>query len=212
MTANLIKKAAKRHFAREGYDGASLAAIASEVGIKKQSIYSHFSNKDHLFLTITEEIFSDEVNTIKIFFEENSGGSVKSTLYLFLTNYGERYESDEQTNFMLRNAFFPPKHLEDHVMQKLYGYYDQLEALLMEVLQDEKLVVSSTEAAIAFLGLFDAVIIEMLYGGKNRFNRRLEASWNIYWRGITKKAQAPCSEEERLSSQRPVATPFSPSS
>lgn len=185
MTVTLIKKAAKRHFAREGYDGASLAAIASEVGIKKQSIYSHFSNKDHLFLTITEEIFHDEMNNIKIFFDANSENSVKTTLLLFLTDYGERYESDEQMKFMLRNAFFPPKHLQDHVMQKLYGYYNELESFLIKELRDEKLGVSTTEAAIAFLGLFDAVIVEMLYGGRNRFTRRLEASWNIYWRGIT---------------------------
>lgn len=38
MSVNRIKEAAFIHFARNGYEGASLAQIAEEAGIKKQSI------------------------------------------------------------------------------------------------------------------------------------------------------------------------------
>lgn len=50
MTSDRIKEVSLRHFARNGYEGASLAHIADDIGIKKQSIYSHFKGKDELFL------------------------------------------------------------------------------------------------------------------------------------------------------------------
>lgn len=60
MTAHSIRDAALFHFARDGYEGASLRAIADEVGIKKPSIYAHFSGKEDLFMRTLEYAF-DEV-------------------------------------------------------------------------------------------------------------------------------------------------------
>ena len=55
MSANSIKEAAKYYFAKNGYEGTSLAQIAERVGIKKQSIYSHFDGKDDLFLQVMND-------------------------------------------------------------------------------------------------------------------------------------------------------------
>ena len=41
MTINKIKKVALTKFIEQGYEGTSLSDVANEVGIKKQSIYSH---------------------------------------------------------------------------------------------------------------------------------------------------------------------------
>ena len=40
MTANRIKEVALTHFAKDGYEGSSLSAIATEVGIKTIHLYS----------------------------------------------------------------------------------------------------------------------------------------------------------------------------
>ncbi|GJM75992.1 hypothetical protein HMSSN036_82080 [Paenibacillus macerans] len=40
LTADAIKKVARRHFALKGYEATSLDAIAKEIGIKKQSLYN----------------------------------------------------------------------------------------------------------------------------------------------------------------------------
>jgi AcrR family transcriptional regulator len=46
MKSDESKRAALKYFTLHGYEGASLSKIAEEVGLKKQSLYSHFKGKD----------------------------------------------------------------------------------------------------------------------------------------------------------------------
>lgn len=45
-------------FSKDGYDGVSMRQIASSVGIKGASIYSHFKSKQDIFVAIFEEMKS----------------------------------------------------------------------------------------------------------------------------------------------------------
>ena len=45
-----ILEAAKAQFLSHGYEGSSMEAIAREAGVSKLTVYSHFSDKDTLFL------------------------------------------------------------------------------------------------------------------------------------------------------------------
>ncbi|MEL6198870.1 MAG: TetR/AcrR family transcriptional regulator [Pseudomonadota bacterium] len=44
-----IMRAATGHFMSEGYERTSMDAIATAAGVSKQTVYSHFANKDALF-------------------------------------------------------------------------------------------------------------------------------------------------------------------
>lgn len=50
-----IKQAAFRLFANKGYDCTSMQDIAQAVGLKKQSLYSHFTCKQELYTQILRE-------------------------------------------------------------------------------------------------------------------------------------------------------------
>jgi AcrR family transcriptional regulator len=192
MSSNKIKKAALFHFANSGYEGTSLSVIASEVGIKKQSIYTHFANKDELFLTIMNEVLNHEKSYIKDYFTDNEPLNLELTLYQFLQGYKERYELHADTKFLLRMGFLPPTHLHEQVMTSLYKYFDEMEEMLIEFFNDKRNEISTSvnEAVIAFIGLSDSVLVELLYSGNERFQRRLQACWKIYWQGI-RNAEAP---------------------
>jgi AcrR family transcriptional regulator len=51
---NQLLDAAARSFARRGYDGTSVRAIAAEVGVQASSLYYFFRAKDHLFEAVYE--------------------------------------------------------------------------------------------------------------------------------------------------------------
>ena len=53
-TRALLLDAAAAVFAREGFGGASVDAIAEEAGFSKGAIYSNFANKDELFLALLD--------------------------------------------------------------------------------------------------------------------------------------------------------------
>ncbi|SFA50694.1 transcriptional regulator, TetR family [Anoxybacillus pushchinoensis] len=63
-TLDQLKEVSLHHFALHGYEGASLAHIAKDVGIKKQSIYTYFAGKDDLFLQIFEDACKFEISMV----------------------------------------------------------------------------------------------------------------------------------------------------
>lgn len=52
-----ILAAATRLFTEQGYDGTSVDDIATEAGVSKQTVYSHFGNKERLFgVAVAEKV------------------------------------------------------------------------------------------------------------------------------------------------------------
>lgn len=50
---------AEQHFARFGYHGAALSAIAREAGLRNPSLLHHFPSKSKLYLAVLEDIATD---------------------------------------------------------------------------------------------------------------------------------------------------------
>ncbi|MFM1651831.1 TetR/AcrR family transcriptional regulator [Brevibacillus sp. B_LB10_24] len=191
MTANRIKEVALTHFAEHGYEGASLAHIADEVGIKKPSIYAHFKGKDDLFLHVIRDVAGSELSFVTKYFRDCDGKSLPGFLHDLIWQYKERYERSDRIKFWMRMMYFPPVPLEAAVMELVYQYLDHMELLLEPVFKQaaergEISYAGPQRAAIAFMCMLDGVLVELLYGGPERFDRRFEASWDIYWRGITR--------------------------
>lgn len=190
MTAHKIREIARSHFARNGYEGASLADISAEVGIKKQSIYNYFKGKDELFLAVFQDVSSREMLFVEDYLKGSSLLSLKDMLYGFLNEYRMRYEMDDDTKFFLRMAFFPPSHLQKEIVDYCNHHIDRTELLFKPVFEiaakkgEMHPDVSVDRASAAFIAVQDGMFVEMLYGDLERSLKRLDASWYIYWRGI----------------------------
>lgn len=179
-----------QHFAANGYEGASLADIAGDVGIKKQSIYTHFAGKDELFLAVYRDSLDKECQFVRHHFRNEAKLSAEQLLRAFLERYYDRYEEHEITKFFMRTIFFPPHHLEKVVMETCSDFVDGLESSLVPAINegiaageiDGKLPGETVVAAYA--AVVDALLVELLYGGAERASKRLEATWQVYWKGI----------------------------
>ncbi|SEL21732.1 transcriptional regulator, TetR family [Bosea lupini] len=73
-----ITRAASETFLAEGFDRASLDQIAQRAGVSKQTIYSHFADKQALFLAICTEL--TEKLTIPLRRPARETGDLRSTL------------------------------------------------------------------------------------------------------------------------------------
>jgi Transcriptional regulator len=60
VSKEAIKQAAFELFAEKGFEATSTQDIADAVGLKKQSLYSHFKSKNQIF----EEVLKDQTNNI----------------------------------------------------------------------------------------------------------------------------------------------------
>lgn len=190
MTADKIREIALRHFTRNGYEGASLADISSDVGIKKQSIYNYFKGKEELFLAVFRDAAARELDFVQEYLKRGGLLALDKLLLGFLLAYKTRYEMDDDTKFFLRMSFFPPERLRHETVECSIQYLDQMAELLGDVFQSAAETgqihpdVPVEHAAEAFIAVLDGVFVEMLYGGEERSRKRLDASWPIFWRGI----------------------------
>lgn len=186
MTINNIKKAALLHFIEKGYEGTSLFDIAEEVGIKKQSIYSHFKNKDELFLTVMNQVISEEMDFFHQFLEQ-SNPELKNHLKNFIFEFKNRYIQSESSNmkFVLRMTYMPPIHLKEEVIRRFNYFFLELEGLVCGMfLKDADISEKASNATLSFMTLLDGLLVALTYGSSERFYKKFEASWEIYWTGL----------------------------
>lgn len=192
MTAAKIKQSALAHFAKNGYEGASLKHIADDCGIKKPSIYAHFTSKQDLFLQVLQDVFHRQEESMVTYFLDHADWPLEQQLHGFLESRLQAYRMDDEVQFFLRMAFFPPSALYDEVMGMVYPLLDHQEQNLSKLLAGGcpvhgRIIRSPRNAAIAYMTLLDGIHLEAVFGGEERALRRLVAAWPVYWLGVTKQ-------------------------
>lgn len=188
MTDIEIKRAALLNFVEKGYEGTSLSDIANAVGIKKQSIYTHFKSKDDLFICVSDEVIKQEINFMQHFFNQECI-DIKDYLNQFVFQIKERYVENKEGNmkFVLRMAFMPPLNLKEKVIRSFNLYFLELENLVYKLFSNtEGYKDCAKSSTLCFMTMLDGLIVALIYGGVERFNEKFEASWKIYWKVVKK--------------------------
>lgn len=189
MKSEDIKKAALKYFSIHGYEGTSLSQIADDVGIKKQSIYSHFKGKDDLFLAVLKDAKEMELSSYVAYFKQKQ--DPEKTLHGFLEEMRRMFQENENLKFWLRMEFFPPTHLYKEVQQEAVDLEDQQEALLEELFEswisEGALSGEARTLTLAYTGVIVAIMVELVYSDDpKRLEDKFEALWTVFWRGISK--------------------------
>ncbi|MFD0958897.1 TetR/AcrR family transcriptional regulator [Paenibacillus chungangensis] len=175
-------------FSDYGYEGASLAGIADEVGLKKQSIYAHFKGKDDLFLQVLKDSFTAELDRLNSELQHSGCLSLHDCLYGILQSYIITYQSESRLKFCLRVSFYPPPHLYDEIDRYTGEHLQQIHELFLhrfrEAARAGDMWRDPETATLAFMALVDAICIELVYSDKEKAERRMEAVWSIFWDGL----------------------------
>ena len=106
-SAEKICLVAVEQFAESGYDAASLNDIAVAVGMRKPSLYAHFSGKVDLF----EAVFERAIEAERLYVEGCFAGDGGLPGALYAQQLSERFLESAHLRFLLRAAFFPPADL-----------------------------------------------------------------------------------------------------
>lgn len=122
--------------------------------------------------------------------ENFSKSSTEELLLNLLKGYAKRFGESEESMFWLRTSYFPPDAFREQIIDKANVHIENVGKLLFPVFkraseQDELHNIEVKDALEAFLCLLDGLMVELLYAGLNRFETRLEASWKVFWRGLS---------------------------
>ena len=179
MTLTALQKAALIRFAEQGFNGTALAQIAADVGIKPPSIYAHFKSKEELFVSLVEPTVEEELAYVRQALAKP--GNSEKVLAGFLRNIERRFETAPMMRFLLHSAYLPPQQVAGQVDKIIKHYMTSLDKIIVEVFRQipPGRLPPETLAA-AFAGVVDSLQAEILYAGKARFRKRLEAMWSLF--------------------------------
>ena len=182
--SNLVRSAAKQricdaaleHFVCYDYDGASLQQIAEMVGIRKASIYAHFTNKDALFLTLVEDAIAAANQFVDRCFakQQNFPGQ------FYCDALKQHYQQALHFRFLLRTAYVPPQHLTQNISTLYSKHLTRCEQHISLALSQHSASLDVTYLSQAYLGVIDSLHIELLYAGTADFDKRLDAMWRLF--------------------------------
>lgn len=92
---------------------------------------------------------------------------------------------------MAAYVIFPPSHLAKAIDEEVMDSEKKIQTLLENKFQDwidAKVIMEDTAIipTLAFLGVVDSIMIELVYGNNEiRLHDKLNASWTVFWRGIS---------------------------
>ena len=182
-TAERIVAAAVSHFADHGYDASSLAQIAEAVGIRKASLYSHFTGKDEIFLRAFSEALETECQLARSCFANEPGNALPGLNYC--NSLIKRFAASEQLQFLLRTGYMPPVALAEQINAGHEAYLAQLLDDFVQVLgvwAGSRWQLSQTEIdlyAEAYLGVVDSLQVKLVYTDAQQAQLRLAALYRL---------------------------------
>lgn len=195
ISAETIQKAAMQLFSQQGYEGTSLAQIAKQVGIKKPSIYAHFSGKADLFLHVFDQVLHHQQIYTKQWIEQSQHQTVQKRLYQILFSACQYFlEHEQETAFLKRAMLFPPPSLKDSLRTQFLKWEQSISSLLSslfeEGIQKREIQPLDIENLLSsYYCLLDGSFIQLHYYGRKGFENRLDQVWKLFWAGIAFKDQ-----------------------
>ncbi|RNB80221.1 TetR/AcrR family transcriptional regulator [Brevibacillus fluminis] len=190
MTANLIIEAALKLFTQHGYEGASLADIANEVGIHKSSIYTHFKKKEDIFLAVFEYAMADYREHLKQLLTTIQHDSIEDSLYKILRDVGQYYNhSADKVVFQKRFLLFPPIFLQDDLKSRFASFDESLVQMLFSIFKERTPETEFNHEVVkgwlnAYSCVLDGLFSHMVYYGNVGFDEKVTSIWTLYWGGI----------------------------
>lgn len=182
-----LLKAATRLFAEKGFYGASIAAIADELGLTKQALIHHFGSKEKLYGEVLQQI-SDQFLSTAIQVKANTTESESELESLLLSFFHNGAVRSEQTQLLMRELLDNKRRAEHARSWYLKSFLDALIAMVRrvpgwEAASDADALASVYQllGAINYFAISEPTLVQMF--GKREY-RRLEEAYPTRLRAL----------------------------
>ena len=191
-TKEKILKESATLFSEVGYKSASVRKIASKVGIRESAIYNHFKNKEEIFLTIADTIFSSSIDMDKNTITEEAKRG-KAFLSKFATNYKlVTFDKNSEKMFrLLLIELFSNKALRKRFIEEFHDKNIKLLSEAFFIMMQEGLIRSNDPMLIAYEFLsslfyirFHITLLRFDALSTSHLSTQIEKHVDFFWDGI----------------------------
>ncbi|MBB5216534.1 TetR/AcrR family transcriptional regulator [Parapusillimonas granuli] len=190
-----IIEAARRIFARHGYEGASISMIAAETGLTKAALYHHFTSKEAIYRassrTGMDELLMEVGNAL-----DKTGPHPIDRLRAYMHASAARFERN-QDSWMSGSAIFWTTHSSE-TRSEVLRVRDEYEGVLKDIIHEGMASgVFRKDIDVDLSSKFLLSIVNQLprwyrKGGKYSAVEIIDIYLDTYLNGVLDTARTPC--------------------
>src|SRR5690554_5001824 len=139
---DILKKSLEL-FANQGYFGTSMEHIAQAVGIKKASLYSHYSGKESIFTAVFNAILADYTKFITDLTACNENTKTLEKLKTIFSCYIKNCKNNNKQAFWDRYYYYPPEYMKYYIFNKTQEiemrFIDQITAIIEQGIKNSEI-------------------------------------------------------------------------
>ena len=112
-------------FMEKGYDGASMSDIAQATGIKKASLYAHFSGKEEIFSAVFSDVLQDYREAISALTKKRADESALTRLERMFRGFLRYCYQNTKVYFWDRYFYYPPEFIRARMEEETRATQDE---------------------------------------------------------------------------------------
>ena len=189
-TKEKILRTGKMQFAAHAYAGTTMAMIAEAVGIKKPSLYAHYSSKEAIFKGVLEAEFDEYITFVTDILRKENQSALEKLSALYMAHLPEAGEPDGSNDFYYRFTKFQPPGLEEYISRKYREAEETQFEIFSGVVEDGKREgvidpsLSARQVYEAYFLLLDGIdSMQGLYDAEY-IQKSGRNAWQVFYRGI----------------------------
>jgi len=189
-TKEKILSVSKEHFASNGYEGTTLSMIAEDVGIRKPSLYSHYSSKADIFKDVLQQEFEAYLSSVKEILSNKNQSAVERMSALFMDHLPGDENKEMDNEFYYRFIKYPPVEIEEYTLDRYREMESELYEMFDSVVEEGK-GEGEIDVSLTSLQIYDTYFImidgiDTMKGLYSFEDAKISSEnvWQVFYRGI----------------------------
>ena len=191
MTKQEILEHALALFMEKGYEGASMSELAAATGIKKASLYAHYSGKEEIFSAVFTGVVEEYRENMKILTLHRSEESALTRLERMFRAFLRYCHNNPRMYFWDRYFYFPPEFIKERMereTKETQGEFQQaIQAAISEGIARGEIRQQPVEsAALSYYYLMIGLSMSVKLYDREALEKDITLAWDGLAQGLRK--------------------------
>ena len=193
MTKQEILEHALTLFMKQGYEGASMSDLAAATGIKKASLYAHYSGKEEIFSAVFSGVVEEYREMMQSLLLRRADESALTRLERMFRAFLRYCHNNTRVYFWDRYFYFPPEFIRERMEQETKQTQDEFlfaisQAISEGIARGEISPQPVQSAALAYYYLMIGLSMSVKLYEREALERDISLAWAGLSQGLRNEA------------------------